>query len=135
MHHFDVRGWKRFGRYLIVGVSTFLFDLALLYVAVTVFSVPYYIAVPCSFFIAVSCNYAISRRYVFRGTERAWHHGYLYFGIAAAIGALITTGLLSFLVATFAMHYVTARVLVACVVGVANYVFNLHLSFNVAGKH
>lgn len=127
--------FSRFLRYAAVGISTLAFDLVLLYAAVTWLGVPYYIATPCSFLIAVSLNYAISRRTVFHRTERSWRGGYAYFALAAALGALATTTLVALLVSGFHLYFLLARILVAGAVGMANYLFNLHFNFRVAGKH
>lgn len=125
----------RFARYAAVGVSTLGFDLLLLAGLTEVLSVPYYVATPAAFLVAVSINYALSRTLVFKGTERPVHHGYLYFiGIAVA-GALAITGAVYVLVTYASLHYLVARVLVAGVVGIVNYLTNLHFNFRVVGKH
>lgn len=126
---------RRFVRYVAVGVSTFVFDLAMLYLAVSVFAIPYYIAIPLAFLVAISCNYALSRMLVFTGTERTWHGGYAYFALIALGGAGATTGLVAGLVTLFGLHYLSSRVIVAGVVGIVNYLFNLYLNFKVVGKH
>lgn len=128
-------GLRRFLRYSMVGVGTFGLDLALLYAATSIIGIPYYISTPGAFLIAVSVNYAISRRFVFTKTERVWHHGYAYFGAVAMIGAAATTSLVAFLVSFFGLYYLTARILVAGLVGMGNYLFNLFFTFKVAGKH
>ena len=126
---------KRFIRYAGVGVSTLLFDLGMLYVAVSLIGVPYYVATPITFLIAVSCNYVLSRRFVFKDSERSWHGGYGYFGIAAIFGATVTTLLVAALVSYFGLYYLLARILVAGLVGIGNYLFNLYFNFKVVGKH
>lgn len=128
-------GLRRFLRYGMVGVGTFGLDLALLYAATSVVGIPYYISTPGAFLVAISINYAISRRFVFSKTGRAWHHGYVYFGAVAMIGAAATTSLVAFLVSFFGLYYLTARILVAGLVGIGNYLFNLFFTFKVAGKH
>jgi len=107
----------------------------MLYVAVSLIHIPYYIATPCTFLIAVSCNYALSRRFVFKGTGRSWHGGYMYFGVVAVSGAIVTTALVSILVSFFGLYYLFARVIVAGIIGMGNYLFNLYLNFKVVGKH
>jgi len=107
----------------------------MLYFTVSVAGVPYYVATPISFLIAVSVNYAASRRFVFSGTERSWHGGYAYFIFAALAGAIVTTGLVAILVSLLGLYYLIARVLVAGIVGIANYLFNLYFNFRVVGKH
>lgn len=127
--------YTRFLKYATVGGSTFAFDLVLLWIMTEVFLVPYLVSTALAFMIAVSINYFISRKYVFKGTNRKIHHGYVYFILVAVGGALAVTGAVALLVTTFAMHYLVARVLVACVVGIGNYLFNLHFNFKVVGHH
>jgi putative flippase GtrA len=131
----DMRGIKRFARYASVGVSTFLLDLAIIYVAVTYAGTPYAPTVFVSFLIAVSCNYALSRAHVFHGTERKWHHGYASFMGVALVAASVTTALAALLVSVFGMQFLVARSIIAGLVGMGNYLFNLYVNFNVAGRH
>ena len=126
---------KRFMRYATVGVSTLLLDLGMLYVAVSFLGIPYYIATPCSFLIAVSCNYVLSRHFVFSETERSWHFGYAYFALIAIAGAAATTAFVALLVSYAGMYFLLARIVVAGFIGMANYLVNLYLNFKVAGKH
>lgn len=126
---------KRFGRYAIVGVSTFLLDLGMLYAAVSLIGIPYYISTPCSFLIAISINYALSRHFVFSGTYRSWSHGYTYFALVALAGAAATTSLVAGLVWFFGLYYIFARIIVAGIVGMGNYLFNLYFNFKVVGRH
>lgn len=126
---------RRFLRYAVVGVSTLTFDLILIWVLTTFFLVPYYLSTPIGFLVAVSINYFLSRRFVFHGTERPIHHGYAYFILMALVGAALITFAVTLLVIYVHLYYLLARVLVAGVVGIANYLGNLHLNFRVAGKH
>lgn len=125
----------RFAKYAGVGVSTFVFDLAMLYALVHFAGITYLIATPCAFLFAVSCNYAVSRTLVFRGTDRGWNEGYAYFILIALLGAGVTTGLVATLVSLLGVYYLVARVLVAGVVGMGNYIANLYFNFSVAGRH
>ncbi len=125
----------RFVKYFGVGFSTLMLDLGMLYVAVSIWKVPYYIATPVAFLIAISCNYAISRRFVFEGTERSWSGGYVNFAAVALAGATLTTTLVAVLVSFFGLQYLLARVAVAGMVGIGNYLFNLYINFKVVGKH
>jgi putative flippase GtrA len=129
------RSLIRFLRYTVVGGSTFAFDLALLYVLTEFGGIPYTLSTPLAFLIAVSINYFISRKLVFAKTERTVPYGYAYFIGAALLGALLITGAVSLMTTILGMSYLLARVLVACIVGVGNYLFNLYVNFNVAGKH
>lgn len=135
MHFLKQPSVKRFLRYAVVGVSTLSFDLVLLFIATEFLHIPYYISTAGAFLIAVSINYFISRAHVFKGTERTIHHGYAYFIAVALLGAFLTTSLVTLLVSFAHLYYLLARVLVAGIIGIGNYLFNLHVNFKVAGKH
>jgi putative flippase GtrA len=126
---------KRFIHYASIGVATFLLDLGLLYGATTYAGVPYYLATAGSFLIAVSCNYFLSRRHIFKGTSRSLHAGYAYFALVGIGGALLTTGLVVIGVTYLHLYYLLARILVAGTIGIGNYLFNLYFNFKVAGNH
>ncbi len=130
-----MRELYRFSKYTAVGVSTFLLDLAMLYAAVTYLGVPYYVATPCAFLLAVTVNYIISRRHVFHGTERSWHGGYAYFIIIALSAAAITTLLVAAFVSYLSFNYLVARTLTAGIVGMGGYIVNLLYNFKMYGKH
>ncbi|HRH55901.1 MAG TPA: GtrA family protein [Candidatus Paceibacterota bacterium] len=135
MRHLRNPALLRFLKYALVGGSTFAFDLLLIWIMTEFLGVPYYWSTALGFLIAVSINYFVSRRYVFKGTARRMHHGYLYFILFAGGGALVITGAVALLVSLLAFHYLVARIAVACVVGTGNYLFNLHYNFKVAGYH
>lgn len=131
----DSRGLRRFLRYASVGISTFLFDLLLIYIATDIFGVPYYISTPVAFWIALSINYALARRFVFKGTERRVHHGYGYYIAVGIIGALSITSAVAFFVELFGVNYLIARTFVSGVIGICGYLFNLYFNFKVVGRH
>lgn len=135
MKHFHSPAFKRFLRYAGVGGSTFAFDLTLLWLVTEFLTIPYQVSTAGAFLVAISINYFVSRRYVFKGTSRRVHHGYLYFILVAFGGAAVVTGAVAFLVSFLGLHYLVARTIVACFVGIGNYLFNLHLNFRVAGHH
>jgi putative flippase GtrA len=125
--------FKRFFRYTAVGVSTFLFDLSLLWVQVEKFHVYYLHAAVSSFLIAVSVNYFLSRRWVFKGSARRLAAGYLYFFKTAVAGAF-TTGFLMWLFSTATNgNYLPIRIIIAAIIGIGNYLIHLYLNFRVAG--
>lgn len=126
---------KRFVKYSGVGVSTFLFDLLLLFVLTDFLSVNYLVATTLAFLIAVSINYYVSRKYVFKATSREVRKGYVIFIIIALIGALLVTAGMFVLVDLLQINYLFARILIAGVVGFWNYIMNLFVNFRVAGNH
>jgi len=135
MKALDKKGTLRFFRYVSVGVSTFLFDMLLLYIATTLLGVPYYISTPIAFLIAMTINYLISRRFVFTGTERKIHHGYMYYVVLGVSAASVITGLVTILVEHVGFNYLVARTIVSGLVGIFGYLFNLYFNFKVVGKH
>jgi putative flippase GtrA len=128
------RTTQRFLRYFAVGGSTFLFDILLLVVLTKIFNVNYIIATAGAFMVAVSINYFISRKYVFKFTDRKILHGYLYFLIFAGLGAVAVTAGTVFLTEVVGIYFVLSRIIVSSLVGLCNYLFNLHHNFKVAGR-
>ncbi len=128
------RGLVRFLKYATVGVTTFLFDLLLLYLFSDHLGMDYFLATPLAFAIAISVNYFISRRYVFTGTLRSVHTGYGIFLLIAGAGMAGVTALMVLFVEVFRLPYLPARVLVAGIVGLWNYLMNLYVNFKVADK-
>ncbi len=126
---------KRFISYSVIGIGTFAFDLALLYVFTDIFGWHYILSAGVAFLVAVSLNYVISRKTVFRGTERNVHHGYVIFLAITAVGLVAVMGLMALFVAVLGWHYLPSRVLVAGAVGIWNYLMNLYVNFKVVGKH
>lgn len=128
-------GFKRLSKYASVGVSTFLIDLGILFSLTTLFHVFYLYAVAIGFGIGITLNYIISRTWVFKGTARTIHHGYIYFvgGGVVSLGVVLT--LVGILVGTLGIPLLIARGIVSGIVGIGNYLFNLYINFNVAGKH
>lgn len=135
LRQFVSPGAWRFYRYASIGFLTFAFDLAILVFAVEYLRIPFYLATPLCFVIAVSINYVLSRLHVFRGSTRSLHMGYAYFLASAGLGAFLSTSGVAFFVLAFGIHYLPARVMVAAVVGCANYLFNLRFNFKVMGMH
>ena len=123
----------RFIRYSAVGVSTFLFDLALLWVLIDLIKLHYLVATALAFLVAVSINYLVSRVWVFVRTHRTFFSGYVYFLQFAILGALATTALKWVGVELLALPALYSRVGIAGVVGVFNYLGNLYLNFKVVG--
>jgi putative flippase GtrA len=126
---------KRFLHYSLIGLGTFLFDLALL-TSLTRFGGfnPVWTA-GVSFLVAVSINYALSRHYIFIGTTRGHKTGYPYFILIAGVGLLFVTGSMYVLVTRLGWYYLVARVAIAAVTGIWNYTMNLFFNFKVAGFH
>lgn len=131
----DRRAIRRFLKYVVVGSGTFLFDLGLLFVFTDVFKLQYLVATGVSFVTAITCNYLLSRRYVFAGTERGFYAGGLYYLVAGSMALVAVTSLMAFFVEVLHWHYLPSRIIIAAVVGMVGYLFNLFLNFKLAGKY
>lgn len=126
---------QRFFKYAVVGISTFFLDLCLLWLFLEVFHMSYVLAAGVAFVIAVSINYVLSRRYVFCGTLRSVGVGYSNFLLIASFGLLLVMGGMYVLVEYVAFSIIWARVVLAAVTGLWNYLMNLYVNFKVVGKH
>ena len=124
---------ERFFRYTVVGGSTFLFDLSLLWILIEKFHVYYLHAAVSGFLVAVSVNYFLSRRWVFKGSQRRLAVGYLYFLKTAVVGALATGFLMWLFCTTTHGPYLLIRIIIAAIIGTVNYLIHLYLNFRVAG--
>lgn len=129
------RALKRFLQYSAIGAGTFAFDLLLLFLFTDILGVYYLISVAVAFLLAVSLNYHLSRRFVFKGSKRSQVGGYVYFIAIALVGMVLVTGAMYVMVELLGIYYLLARVVVACVTGVWNYLLNLFFNFKVAGQY
>ncbi len=125
---------NRFLRYSVIGFSTFLFDLFLLYLFTEFGRMNPVVAAGVAFLIAVTLNYFLSRHYVFPETERGVTSGYYWFIIIALVGMVAVTGLMFVFVQILQWHYLLSRIGIAAIVGIWNYGMNLFLNFKVAGQ-
>lgn len=120
---------RRFLMYMVVGVSTYILDILLLYVFKTYLLFPDILAMSLSFLIAISCNFLISYWWVFKGTRQTQIKGYVYFLIIAGFGlVIIVVGTLT-LQYVFSQDLYTARSIMAAIVGIMNYVLNAIFNF------
>ena len=124
---------RRFGKSFGVGVFTFTLDLIFLSLLIDVLHVYYLLSAAIAFIAASSLNYFISRKYVFVGSSRPAHHGYLIFMLIGCVGLVLVASFMYVCVEVFALHYLVSRLLVAAVVGWWNYFMNLSVNFKVAG--
>lgn len=125
----------RFGKYTVGGLSTFAFDMALLWYLTDVIGINYVVSAGLAFVIAVAINYWFSRSYVFHGTLRSVHAGYVGFNLIAGSGFLAVVILMPVLVEVWGWEYLWARTVIAGLVGLWNYFLNLYVNFQMAGKY
>jgi putative flippase GtrA len=120
---------KRFSKYTLVGVSTYLFDLGIVALLTYGFGMHYTYAVGIGFLIGISVNYQITYHWVFKGTERRKLTGYIIFGLLALLGmTLIMTGT-SLLTEQFGLPLLIARTLVGGFLGIVGFLVNSIFNF------
>ncbi len=127
--------YKRFFKYTSIGVSTFAFDLLLLYIIIDRLHVHYVVASGIAYVIAVSINYYLSRKFVFKGSARDIKSGYVFFLLIGLSGLLFVTVGMYIFVSIFGFPYVISRIMIAAVAGLWNYLMNLFVNFKVVGVH
>ena len=121
-------GTKLFVRNAVASIVAFAFDLALLWLLVQEVHVNDLIAVSVAFLLAMTLHYALSRIWVFRGTERGVASGYAYFFINAVIGLTLTLALFAVMTRLTGLHFLASRALASVVAGIV--VFFLNAIFN-----
>ena len=125
--------FKRGIRYTVVGFATFFIDLALLFFLIDAVGMNIFVSTALAFIIALSLNFAFSRRFVFPHSERSRSKSYAYFMAFALFGMILTVFLMWVLVTFTILHFTISRTIVAIIVGFGNYYVNLFLNFKVAG--
>lgn len=123
---------KRFLKYCVVGFSTFLIDLGLLFLFTDIFHVQYVVSAGIAFILGTSVTYFLSRTYVFKGTLRDFHSGYVFFLLIGTGGLLIVTIGMYVAVEFFDLHYLLSRILIAGFGGLWNYLMNFYVNFRVS---
>jgi len=121
-------------KYSSVGLSTFILDLAMLFILTDLFNIYYVLSASLAFLISFSVNYPLSRRYVFTGTLRSVGTGYIIFIFIGSAGLVMVGSLMYALVDLVGLNYIISRVIIAAIVGLWNYFMNLYVNFKVAGK-
>jgi len=122
-------GWMLV-RNTIVSTGVFLLGLGLLWLLVERGGVNTLVATALSFLAATTLHYTLGRAWIFKGTERSVLPGYGFFVINAAIGLVVTVGMMALLLALIPdQYYLLARVVVSVFAGLAMFLLNGILNF------
>jgi putative flippase GtrA len=116
------------GGYAVVGGSTFLLDLALVFAFQWLGFIEYF-SILLAFLIAVSVNFWFSYHYVFKGTERSRGSGYVFFLTIALVGVFIIAPGSVFLNQSFGINLYLARTIMGGLTGGMNFLLNNFLNF------
>lgn len=121
--------FSRLWRYTASSSFTFIVDLILLFLLTDRVGLNYLSAAAIAFGIAISLNYLLSRRFAFRESTRGQGEGYLLFLSIALIGLGIITLGMYLLVEQWHFHYLSARIMIAIVAGLWNFLMNSLVNF------
>lgn len=116
-------------RNTIVSCAIFGFDLVLLWALVQFLEMDKVLAATLAFIAANSLHYLFGRSWIFRGTDRSFGSGYVYFLINAVVGLVITITLFAALIRWTPINYLIARTLVSVVAGLTVFLLNAVLNF------
>jgi putative flippase GtrA len=122
-------------KYTGIGFVIFLFDFTLFLIFVELFNIHYSLALVLTFLISVSISYALHRKFVFSKTNRATHHGLLYYSLVSVLGMFGVIFCMYILVDVLHANIIVSRIIAAGLVGYLSYLINLYGTFQVAGKH
>ncbi len=120
---------KRLLDYSLVGVSTFLLDLLLIYILKSTTTLSETLIIGSAFGVAVTINFFLSYYFVFKGTKRDRFTGYLYFIAVAVIGMQVIIFGTQTLQTELGIGIYAARIIVSGIVGLGNFTFNTFVNF------
>ena len=112
-----------------VGTAVFLLGLALLWVLVEKAGMDEVLAASIGFLAANSLHYALGRTWIYRGTTRPVHTGFVLFLTNAGVGLAVTAGLFAAFLHFTSINYLAARVIVSVFAGLAMFVLNAVFNF------
>jgi putative flippase GtrA len=116
-------------RYGISGVSSFLLELGVLYVAVQICGLSYLVAVPLAFVLTTVAQYGICHWWVFRHSGRRMRLEYGYFFLILCSGLVWATLLVALFVQTLGLNVYEARALAGVFTGLWDFYLNARFNF------
>ena len=125
----SLRAGAMLWRNTVASSSAFMVGLGVLWLLVEWLGTDEVVAAGIGFVIANTLHYALSRVWIFRGTERGRATGYALFLINATVGLVVTMVLYAAVLEFTAIHYLVARVIVSLVAGLMVFVLNAVFNF------
>jgi putative flippase GtrA len=129
MYGIFTKNVRSFSRYTMSGVMSFSFDLFLLWLFIDLLHIHYLSATIVAYVIAVSLHFFVSRTIAFSNTTTSLARSYPFFLAVSGIGLISVTVLMYVCMTYLPLHYYTARILVAIIVGTVSFFLHKHLSF------
>lgn len=125
----SLRVGKMLARNTVVSCFVFVIGLAVLWFMVAILDIDQTLSAGASFLIANTLNYLIGRAWVFKGTDRSFASGFVFFLFNALAGLIVTMALFELLVRYTPIHYLLARIIVSLVAGLLIFVLNAVFNF------
>ncbi len=120
---------EQLSSYSVVGVTTFILDLALLSVLLFMFDITQPFAIGAAFLIAVHINYISLNFWTYKHSLERVSRTYLYFIVVALTLSFLIPVLVIWLSETFEYEIMTMRIIVGAIIGILSFFFNSFLNF------
>ena len=120
--------WEKFFRYLVVGISTFLFDVGLLYGLVEIFKIHYLIATTLAWSSATIANYLLNKIWSFKSSA-SYFFSSLKYAVLLGANYLFTIFMMYVLVEILLFYYVYAKIVIVAVIACWNFFIYKHFVF------
>lgn len=125
--------WKRMvkqlGSYSVVGTTTLILDLTLLWVLLFVFDITEPLAIGAAFLIAVHINYVALNFWTYKYSLEKVSKTYSYFLTVALALTFIIPFVVIWLSQTFTLDIMLTRITVGAIIGVLSFFFNSFVNF------
>ena len=121
--------FRRWSQHTSVMISTFLLDIALIFVFISFCGMPDIIALTLASLISLSINFFISYHWIFHGTKRSRCIGYFYFLLIDAIGIVAIVYGTLYIQNLLDLNILISRAMIAVFAGLFSFFANNYLNF------
>ena len=125
----NLKKYKNFPIFFIIGCGCAVLDLALIYILTDIVGIWYLLSGVLSFVVTASVNFALNKRFTFRNTSTEYRKQYSQFIIVAIMGLMINTSVLYLCTSVLGIWYLVSRVVSSLVAMVWNYLMNSKVVF------
>lgn len=129
MTEFFIRQSKLFFRYFLAGLIVIFVDFAVLYALVDLFFMEVVLSSAIAFALANITSFVLNKFWTFKNKSRAFMKIYFKFLLVSLIGLAMTVSLMYCFVKIVGLWYIAAKVLVAGIVVIWNFLANQFWTF------
>lgn len=120
---------QNFILFCLVGGTSALIDMSLLYASVEFFNIPLLLAATLSFSVASINGYVLNQKFTFKNEKNVSFSQYLMFLTVSLAGLGLTLALLHMLTNIVGLHYLIAKIITIAIVVFWNYFANTLWTF------